>query len=174
MQYNPLGHTGLNVSRLSFGASALGGVFRPVDEAQAIRAVHAALDLGINYFDNDTRLLELLPIALHKGIGIVNGSPFGSGLLTDRGPADWHPADAADRAVFASAADYCRQHGTSISQLALQFSSQNPAIPTTLFSSASAESVQRNVAWHAEPVAAELLAEVQKLLQPVMNKQWNF
>jgi aryl-alcohol dehydrogenase-like predicted oxidoreductase len=51
MQYNPLGNTGLNVSRLSFGASSLGGVFRPVDETQAIRAVHAALDLGINYFD---------------------------------------------------------------------------------------------------------------------------
>ena len=41
----------MNVSRLSFGASSLGGVFRPVDEADAIRAVHAALDCGINYFD---------------------------------------------------------------------------------------------------------------------------
>jgi L-galactose dehydrogenase len=51
MKYNPLGTTGLNVSRLSFGASSLSGVFRPVDEAEAIRAVHAALDYGINYFD---------------------------------------------------------------------------------------------------------------------------
>jgi len=148
----------------------------PIDLWQRIFAeceVDAAL-VHNHYCLNDTRLLELLPIALHKGIGIINASPFGSGLLTDRGPADWHPADAADRAVFASAADCCRQHGTNISQLALQFSSQNPAIPTTLFSSASAESVQRNVAWHEEPVAAELLAEVQKLLQPVMNKQWNY
>ena len=39
MQYNSLGNTGLNVSRLSFGASALGGVFRPVDEAEPIRTV---------------------------------------------------------------------------------------------------------------------------------------
>src|SRR5437764_15151453 len=51
MEYNPLGRTGLNVSRLSFGASSLGGVFQPVDEADAIRAVHAALACGINYFD---------------------------------------------------------------------------------------------------------------------------
>ena len=51
MQYNPLGKTAMNVSRLSFGASALGAVFHPVDETQAITAVHAALDLGINYFD---------------------------------------------------------------------------------------------------------------------------
>ena len=51
MKYNHLGKTGLNVSRLSFGASSLGGVFHPVDESEAIAAVHAALDRGINYFD---------------------------------------------------------------------------------------------------------------------------
>jgi L-galactose dehydrogenase len=51
MQYNLLGKTGLKVSRLSFGASSLGAVFRPVDESEAIKAVHAALDCGINYFD---------------------------------------------------------------------------------------------------------------------------
>jgi aryl-alcohol dehydrogenase-like predicted oxidoreductase len=36
MNFSPLGRTGLRVSRLSFGASSLGGVFRPVDETQAI------------------------------------------------------------------------------------------------------------------------------------------
>src|SRR5512147_1704299 len=51
MKYAPLGNTGLCVSRLSFGASALGGVYGRVDEAEGIRAVHTALDLGINYFD---------------------------------------------------------------------------------------------------------------------------
>src|SRR6266566_6720220 len=49
--YKMLGTTGLKVSRLSFGASSLGGIFRPVDEGRAIQAVHAALDCGINYFD---------------------------------------------------------------------------------------------------------------------------
>jgi len=51
MQYNVLGKMGLNISRLSFGASSLGAVFHPVDESEAIKAVHAALDCGINYFD---------------------------------------------------------------------------------------------------------------------------
>src|SRR5512145_942496 len=51
MKHNPLGQTGINVSRLSFGASALGGVYGKVDEAEGIRAVQTALDLGINYFD---------------------------------------------------------------------------------------------------------------------------
>ena len=51
MRYEALGRTGLKVSRLSFGASGLGSVFRPVDESEGIGAVHEALDLGINYFD---------------------------------------------------------------------------------------------------------------------------
>lgn len=312
MKRNLLGKTGLCVSALSFGASALGGVYGHVDEDDAIEAVHAALDLGINYFDvapaygatrsetvlgkalkgiardryylstkvgkytqpggygkdtldysrarirasldesaarlgtdyfdlihlhdieyqrreqtecalheglaavqelkregrigavsfgiypmdlwhrifadyqvdaalvhnhyclHDTRLLELLRMAKTKGIGVINGSPFASGLFTDRGPADWHPANAAARAVFATAAAFCREQGTSISQLAVQFSSQHPEIPTTLFSSARPESVRQNVRWHEQPFDAELLGEVLKILAPVMNQQWDY
>jgi aryl-alcohol dehydrogenase-like predicted oxidoreductase len=312
MQYNPLGKTGMNVSRLSFGASALGAVFHPVDETEAIAAVHAALDLGINYFDvapayggtlsetvlgkalhgiardryylstkvgkytqpgsygndildysrtrirasldesakrlgshyfdiihihdieyqdrkhtewaltegydtvqelkregrvgnvsfgiypmdlwkrifatieidvalvhnhyclNDTRLLELLPTAAQKGIGIVNGSPFASSLLTDRGPAAWHPASTEDRACFRAAAEFCRAQGTNISKLAMQFSSQHLEIPTTVFSSSSPATVRSNVECHQQPCDMNLVVEVRKILAPVLNKQWSY
>jgi L-galactose dehydrogenase len=310
MEYRILGKTGLKVSVLSLGASALGGVFHDVDEGEAVRAVHAALDCGINYFDvapaygatrseavlgkalqgvprhryflstkvgketapgaqgrdtldysrtrireslqesagrlgvehfdivylhdieylgrrhteralgegldslrelkaegrigalgfgiypldlwrrillgcdidaalvhnhyclNDTALLELLPLARPRGIGIVNAAPFGSGLLTDRGPADWHPAPPDARALFRSAAEFCRREGSSISRLALQFASQNPGIPTTLFSAADPDTVRRNVQWHGEPLDEALLAGVREILGPVMNRQW--
>lgn len=302
----------MRVSRLSFGASSLGGVFHSVDEAEAIKAVHVALECGINYFDvapayggtvsetvlgkalrgvkrdlyylstkvgkytkpgsygedtldysrdrirksieesaerlgtdyfdlihihdieyqrrkhtewaltegygsvlelkregrtggvsfgiypmdlwmrifsslevdaglvhnhyclSDTRTTELLSIAEEKGIGIINGSPFGSALLTDRGPADWHPASAQERAIFKAAADFCRKQNTSIAKLALQFASQHPSLPTTLFSSANPESVRRNVEWCQEPVDQQLVAEVQNLLAPVRDKQWDY
>lgn len=51
MEYRTLGKTGLNVSVLSFGASPLGDVFETVDEAEGTRAVHYAIDQGINFFD---------------------------------------------------------------------------------------------------------------------------
>lgn len=312
MEYSLLGRTGMKVSRLSFGASSLGGVFHSVDESEALKAVHTALECGINFFDvapayagtvsetilgkalrgvprgryylstkvgkytkpgtygedtldysrarirksikesaerlgteyfdlihihdieyqgrkctewaltegyesvlelkqegriggvsfgiypmdlwmrifssldvdaglvhnhyclNDTRITELLQIAEAKRIGIVNGSPFGSALLTDRGPADWHPASAEERATFRMAADFCRKQGSSIAKLALQFASQNPKLPTTLFSSANPESVRRNVEWYQEPVDRQLVSETQKILEPVLNKQWNY
>ncbi|MBD2753010.1 aldo/keto reductase [Spirosoma validum] len=51
MQYRQLGKTDLNVSLLSFGASPLGNVFNETDEGEGIRAVHAAIEHGINFFD---------------------------------------------------------------------------------------------------------------------------
>src|SRR5262249_1252251 len=51
MIYRALGKTGLRVSALGYGASPLGSVFRPIDQAEGIRTVRAALDLGINLID---------------------------------------------------------------------------------------------------------------------------
>ena len=51
MQYRKLGKTDMNVSLLSFGASPLGNVFDETSEQEGIRAVHAAIDQGINFFD---------------------------------------------------------------------------------------------------------------------------
>jgi L-galactose dehydrogenase len=310
MDYRLLGKSGLRVSSLSLGASSLGGVFHPVDEAEAIRAVHAALDLGINYFDvapayggtraetvlgkalkgiersryvlstkvgkytdplaygndtfdysrarvrrsleeslarlgtdhvdilyvhdiehqglrhveraltegfeavcelkregrtravgfgiypvdlwrrifaelpidaalvhnhhglHDTRLLDLLSLAQDKGIGIVNASPFGMGILTDEGPPLWHPAPDVDRAVFRKAVEHCRSRGTPLAKIALRFSCGNPSIPTTMFSAADPEVVRANVATASEPQDADLLAQVRALLAPVINRDW--
>src|SRR3954464_3486830 len=47
----PLGRTGLQLPWLSFGASSLGQEFRSVDVGEAIRSVHVALDLGMNFID---------------------------------------------------------------------------------------------------------------------------
>lgn len=41
----------MRVSPLSFGASSLGGVFHSLKEEEGIKAVHTALDNGINFID---------------------------------------------------------------------------------------------------------------------------
>lgn len=51
MRYRPLGQTDMRVSAIGFGASPLGDVFGPVSESESRRAVHAAIDGGINLFD---------------------------------------------------------------------------------------------------------------------------
>lgn len=125
-----------------------------------------------HYCLNDDRLLGLLPLAEKANVGIVNASPYASGLLTDRGAADWHPATPQDRAVFKKAADFCRSEGTSISKIAFQFASQNPAIPTTMFSTANRQSLNRSLQWFEEPLDQGMLRKVQEILQPIRNKDW--
>jgi aryl-alcohol dehydrogenase-like predicted oxidoreductase len=51
MQYKTLGRTGYEVSNVSFGAWAIGGTWGDVDDAEAMRCLHRALDLGVNFFD---------------------------------------------------------------------------------------------------------------------------
>lgn len=51
MQYRPLGRTGWNLSTVSFGAWAIGGTWGAVHDDESMKALHRALDLGINFFD---------------------------------------------------------------------------------------------------------------------------
>jgi len=51
MEYRTLGRTGLKVSALAYGGSSLGSAFRPINEADGIRSVHAAIGGGINLID---------------------------------------------------------------------------------------------------------------------------
>lgn len=69
MEYRKLGQTDLDLSVIGFGTSTLGDVFGNIDFNDAIRAVHLAVDSGINFFDSspyygitlsETRLGEAL------------------------------------------------------------------------------------------------------------------
>ena len=51
MHHRQLGKTDLVVSVVGYGASPLGNVFGSIDPTEAIRAVHLAVDEGINFFD---------------------------------------------------------------------------------------------------------------------------
>jgi aryl-alcohol dehydrogenase-like predicted oxidoreductase len=51
MNYRTLGRTGWRVSDISFGAWAIGGAWGNVDDAESLRALHAAVDCGVNFID---------------------------------------------------------------------------------------------------------------------------
>jgi len=51
MEYRPFGRTGWNVSEIGFGAWAIGGDWGYVSEEDALSALHAAIDSGINFID---------------------------------------------------------------------------------------------------------------------------
>jgi len=52
MEYRTLGRTGLRVSDVGFGAMTIGGaVFGATDDKESLKALHHALDLGMNFID---------------------------------------------------------------------------------------------------------------------------
>jgi aryl-alcohol dehydrogenase-like predicted oxidoreductase len=51
VKYRKLGQTGLEVSEIGFGAWAIGGSWGPQDEKESVKALHKALDLGVNFID---------------------------------------------------------------------------------------------------------------------------
>jgi aryl-alcohol dehydrogenase-like predicted oxidoreductase len=51
MQYRKLGRTDMTVSTISFGAWAIGGTWGPVNDDDSMRALHAAVDAGVNFID---------------------------------------------------------------------------------------------------------------------------
>lgn len=51
MEYRVLGRTDMTVSAISFGAWAIGGTWGQVDDAESLRALHAAVDAGMNFVD---------------------------------------------------------------------------------------------------------------------------
>lgn len=118
---------------------------------------------------NDTALESLVPYLREKNVGIINASPTGMGLLTERGVPSWHPApqpmvDASRRAVA-----YCRSVGADIVKLAVQFCAAHPAIATTLVGSANPDNIRKNIAYVDEPIDFELMAKVLEILKPIHN-----
>ncbi|MCL4264904.1 MAG: aldo/keto reductase [Anaerolineae bacterium] len=82
MLYQPLGKTGLTVSKLGFGCAPLGNQYGDIDDREAIRAVQTAVDNGITFFDtspyygrtlSETRLGKALASRRHQIVLATKG-----------------------------------------------------------------------------------------------------
>jgi len=118
---------------------------------------------------NDTALDSLIPYLQQRGVGIINASPTGMGLLTARGVPSWHPAPPAMLAGARRAVEYCQSVGADIVKLAIQFAVSHPAIATTLVGSANPTNIRKNIEYTQEPIDFELMAKVLELLKPIRN-----
>lgn len=307
MVYNELGKTGMKLSNLGFGASSLGGVFHDIREAEGIKAVHTAVDNGINFIDvspyyghykaetvlgkalkeierhryylstkvgrygengvnmwdysakrvtdsvyesmerlnidyidlinvhdvefadlnqvvgetlpalvelrdkgvvkhvgitdlqpenlkwviehvpagtvesvlcfchyslNDEMLLDYLDFFEANNVGVINASPFSMGLLSQRGAPGWHPAPQPLKDACARAAEHCAAKGYAIEKLAVQYSTSNPRIASTLFSSANPANVLKSIGYVNDPVDETLVKEVQEIIGDQMRVRW--
>ncbi|MFN0157532.1 MAG: aldo/keto reductase [Bacteroidota bacterium] len=89
VEYVKLGRTNQVVSRLGLGTMAFGGLYGPMPKIDVVRTVHAAIDLGITFFDTsptygDGRAEELLAEALGNHIDrVFIATKNGTGSVSD-------------------------------------------------------------------------------------------
>ena len=133
------------------------------------------LDVVMSYchfnLQNDRLMTELLPACEAGGVGVLNASPLGMGLLTDDGPPLWHPAGDDIKAACRAAAAVCRVRGADLATLAMQFcaSADQFATVTGTAKRGELEANLRAVAASPDP---GLLAEVRAVLTPVQGQSW--
>jgi aryl-alcohol dehydrogenase-like predicted oxidoreductase len=112
---------------------------------------------------------ETIPYLKARGVGILNAGPFSARLLTNAPLPKWHKEPEAVKAAARNAAALCAKRGNDIARLALQFSTANPDITTTIAGSANPDNIRNWAKWVAEPMDEQLLAEVLEVFRPVKN-----
>jgi L-galactose dehydrogenase len=114
----------------------------------------------------------LTGFAQERGIGLINASGLCMGLLTEQGPRDWHPASQEVRDAGRKAAEYCREHGANISELALRFCLDHPYVSSTLIGIATRQEVETSLKLLRTTTDKALLAQVQAILAPAFDYEW--
>ena len=129
--------------------------------------------LSYNHYSlNDTSLVGKLPSFHSRGLGIINAGALSQGLLTEREAPSWHPAPEEVTRTGARAALFCRQQGSSLPKLAIQFSTRNEAIAPTVIGTPSPVEFKQAVKWADSPIDLEMLSEVQDMLAPIKDLTW--
>jgi D-threo-aldose 1-dehydrogenase len=107
---------------------------------------------------------EFLPIAERKGIGIMLGGVFNSGILATGATAGARynyraaPPDILDRVHRMEAV--CRAHGVALADAAIQFPLGHPAVASVVLGAVTPAEVSRNVASLRRAVPAALWADL--------------
>ncbi|MFC9292713.1 aldo/keto reductase [Streptomyces sp. NPDC057011] len=155
---------------------------------QLAEAAHTARETGAAPFvsaQNEWSLLErsaereLVPAALHYGVGVLPYFPLANGLLTGkirRGA----PVPAGSRLegrdtylteqrldVVEALAALAEKYGRSVLELSIGWLSARPGCASVIAGATSAEQVRANAAVADRPLEAELLAEIDAIAPAV-------
>ncbi|MEV6212691.1 aldo/keto reductase [Kitasatospora sp. NPDC051914] len=110
-------------------------------------------------------LAELLPLAEQRGVGVVVGGVFNSGLLADPRPGATFDYAAAPDELLGRALELkevCERHGVPLRAAALRFPFGHPAVASVLVGTRSAAEVRDAAAMLQHPVPGVLWAELKE------------
>jgi D-threo-aldose 1-dehydrogenase len=105
-------------------------------------------------------LASFLPLCERRGLSVVIGGPFNSGILAtgavEGATYDYKPAPPEIAARVARIEAVCRRHGVPLAAAALQFPLAHPAVRSVIPGARSADEVRQNLALLRVPIPAAL------------------
>jgi D-threo-aldose 1-dehydrogenase len=106
---------------------------------------------------------ELLPLCADRGVAVIAGGVFNSGLLADPRPGarfDYAPADADLVGRALAIKEVCRGHGVPLRAAAVQFPLTHPAVTSVLVGARNPAEVEDAVGMAAVAVPAGLWSDL--------------
>lgn len=110
-------------------------------------------------------LADLLPLCVARGVSVIAGGVFNSGLLADpssRATYDYHPAPPAQVEHAQHLAAVCARHGVDLKAAALRFPLAHPAVACVLTGARSAAEVAENARLFAAPIPLALWDDLRR------------
>ncbi|MFE2756682.1 aldo/keto reductase [Actinosynnema sp. NPDC059335] len=106
---------------------------------------------------------DLLPLCAERGVGVLVGGVFNSGVLADPAPGatyDYAPAPEHVRRRALDLAARCADHGVPLAAAALQFPLRHPAVSGVVVGARSAHEVHANAGHAALHIPEALWADL--------------
>jgi D-threo-aldose 1-dehydrogenase len=150
-------------------AGVVGAIGAGMNQAEMLTRFVRHLDLDVvlvagRYSLLDQRALaELLPACAERGVAVVVGGAFNSGLLADPRPGarfDYVPAPPELVARASRLQEVCSRHGVPLRAAALAFPFGHPAVTSVLVGVRSVAELEEDVALYQRRVPGELWAEL--------------
>jgi len=108
-------------------------------------------------------LRELLPLCVERGIAVIAGGVYNSGILAGPRPGatfDYAPPPPGLLEQALRLQGVCTRHGVPLSAAAIQFPLAHPAVATVVTGAASAAELEQNVEYARTPIPAGLWVEL--------------
>jgi D-threo-aldose 1-dehydrogenase len=147
------------VGAIGLGINTLGAIPRVV-EIMDLDYVIVALPYTL--LDQDA-LDEELPLCLERGVSVIIGAVFASGVLAvDEGSGTYRYEDASPDVVarVSRMRAVCGHHGVSLAAAAMQFPLGHPAVAAVIPGAISGEQVRQNVARFSTEIPPGLWEEL--------------
>jgi D-threo-aldose 1-dehydrogenase len=141
----------------SVGAIGLGvNEWEVVVDAINACGLDCALLAGRYTLLEQAALAPLLDRCVQRGIGIVIGGPFNSGILAGTRKFNYEDAPADIVARVEAIAAVCARTGAPIQAAALQFPMAHPAVVSCIPGAQSPAQLRQNAEWFAQPLPEAL------------------